>query len=251
MEELTSIIVVTRNLLDYTRDCLRSVNQYTPEPHELILVDNASDDGTAAWLRGVPGAQIITQSSEASYGACVNRALEDAIGDYIVLLDPACYVTGGWLGRLIAGLRAEPRAGAIGPLTNVSLTNPIQNLDPTYPDIQGVNAFGQEIAQARAGTYEVVSTLDLFCFLMSQEAMEKVGGLDAELTVFSAQDYSLRMRLSRFTLKLARDVFIHRSYVTPWTDEDVHEDDLRFRRKWEKVRGSLEQRAANLGPAAE
>lgn len=246
MEELTSIIVVTRNLLDYTRDCLRSINQYTPEPYELILVDNASDDGTAAWLRSVPGAQVITQSSPASYGACVNRALEDAIGDYIVLLDPGCYVTDGWLGRLIAGLRAEPRAGAIGPLTNVALTNPIQNADTPYQDIQAVNAFGQEMARTHAGEYEVVGTLALFCFLMSQEAMEKVGGLDADLTIFSAQDYSLRMRLSRFTLKLARDVFIHRSYVTPWSDEEVHEDDLRFRRKWEKVRGNLEERAAKL-----
>lgn len=246
MEELSSIVVVTQDNLDYARDCLRSVGQYTPEPHELILVDNASNDGTAAWLRSVPGAQVIVQESATSYAACVNRAMADAIGDYIVILDSASYVTEGWLGRLIAGLRAEPGLGAVGPLTNVSLVNPVQNLDVPYHDLHGVAAFGAEIARSRAGSGEVVPNLDLFCWMMTQEAMERVGPLDETLTIFLSQDYSLRMRLSKMRLRLVQDVFVHRSYVTTWTEEELEADNLRFRHKWEKVKSDLTSRATEL-----
>ncbi len=246
MEELTSIIIVTRNNLEYTRDCLRSINQYTPEPYELILVDNASTDGSVDTLRGVPHAQVISMAEEKPLAACINRALEDAIGDYVLLLDPACYVTEGWLGRLIAGLNAEPRAGAAGPLTNVSLSNPQQDVDPTYSDLQGIATFAATIASSQAGQFENVQNLSLFCFLMTQEVMEKVGGLDEALTVFAGQDYSLRIRMNQFTVRLVKDVFVHRSYVTPWTDDDIRVDHERFRLKWQKVRESLTQRAEEL-----
>ncbi|MBM3465013.1 MAG: glycosyltransferase [Armatimonadetes bacterium] len=245
MEELTSILLVTRDNIDYTRDCLRSINQYTPEPHELILVDNGSTDGTVAYLRSVPHAQVIQMSEPAGWAACVNRALEDAIGDYILLLDAASYVTAGWLERLIASL-SEPEIGAVGPLTNIALTNPVQDVDPDYTDIQGINAFAETLARENAGQGQIVPNLALFCWLMPQSTFERVGKLDEELTIFTAQDYCLRMRLAQLKLKLARDVFVHRSYVTPWTAEELEADNLRFRQKWERVRGTLVQRAEEL-----
>lgn len=315
MEEVTSIILVTRNNLDYTRDCLRSVNQYTAEPHELILVDNASDDGTQEYLRTVPHAQVIRMDEETSFTACLNRGMEEAIGDFILLLDPACYVTEGWLGRLIEGLQAEPRAGAAGPLTNISLSNPVQSFahfgermrgartarglspdevaaaagvaaaqvtawergtaEPSpeelsalssalggadlarwleesrslalpYQDLQGVQAFGEQLARENHGQYVDVPSLSLFCWLMPQETYEKAGPLDAELTVFAGQDYSLRLRLNQKKLRLVKDVFVHRSYITPVEDQ-LEPDNRRFQEKWQKVRGNLAQRAGEQG----
>jgi GT2 family glycosyltransferase len=244
MEELTSIIVVTRDHLDYTRDCLRSIGQYTPQPYELILVDNASADSSVDYLRTVPHAQVIGQPAQTSYAACVNRAMDDAIGDYVMILDPACFVTAGWLERLIAGLRNNPRVAAVGPMTNVSLSNPVQNVDPTYTDLQGIPEFARQIAEVHGGQTEEVKNLSLFCWLMTQEAMEKGGALDDNLNIFAAQDYSLRMRLSGFKLRMVKDVFVHRSYITPWTEDDFKEDDARFRAKWAKVRDDLKQREA-------
>lgn len=243
MEELTSIIVVTRDNLDYTRDCLRSIGQQTPQPYELILVDNASSDGTVDFLRTVPHAQVIAQAEQTSYTACVNRAMDDAIGDYVMVLDAASYVTPGWLERLVAALRNNPGTAAVGPVTNVSLSNPIQNVDPTYTDIQGIGDFARQIAEGHAGQSEEVKTLSLFCWLMTQEAMERGGALDVNLTVFAAQDYSLRMRLSGFKLRLVKDVFVHRSYVTPWTEDDIKADDGRFRTKWARVRDDLQRKS--------
>ena len=51
---LTSIVIVTHNELEYTRQCLSSVQRLTDEPYELIVVDNGSTDGTVDYLRAFP-----------------------------------------------------------------------------------------------------------------------------------------------------------------------------------------------------
>ncbi|EOP74447.1 hypothetical protein IIQ_05053 [Bacillus cereus VD118] len=48
---LTSIIILTHNQLQYTKECIQSIRTYTVEQeYELIVVDNASTDGTVEWL---------------------------------------------------------------------------------------------------------------------------------------------------------------------------------------------------------
>ena len=50
---LTSIVVVTRDQLAYTRLCVASMARCTPEPYELVFVDNGSADGTVEYLRAL------------------------------------------------------------------------------------------------------------------------------------------------------------------------------------------------------
>lgn len=55
---LTSIVILTLNQLEYTKQCVDSIARHTPEPHELIFVDNGSTDGTLEYLRALPSAAI-------------------------------------------------------------------------------------------------------------------------------------------------------------------------------------------------
>ena len=46
-----SMVILTYNEMEYTKKCVESVRRHTPEPHEIIFVDNGSKDGTVQWLQ--------------------------------------------------------------------------------------------------------------------------------------------------------------------------------------------------------
>jgi O-antigen biosynthesis protein len=56
----TSIVIVTCNNLEYNKLCLQSIKEYTKDiDHEIIFVDNRSEDGTAEWLEGLEEVKVI------------------------------------------------------------------------------------------------------------------------------------------------------------------------------------------------
>jgi glycosyltransferase involved in cell wall biosynthesis len=117
--ELTSIIIPVWGQLEFTRQCLASLKEQTRPEWELIVVDNGSDDGTAANLAGVRDmasvpVTVVTNTKNLGFPAAVNQGLRLARGEYLVLLNNDVIVTDGWLDQLIAlvkakrGLRPEP-----------------------------------------------------------------------------------------------------------------------------------------------
>jgi 2-polyprenyl-3-methyl-5-hydroxy-6-metoxy-1,4-benzoquinol methylase len=77
---LTSIVILTHNQLDYTRQCLDSIRQYTDEPYELIVVDNASSDGTVDYLLSLGGIKVIANKENRGFPAAANQGIQTATG---------------------------------------------------------------------------------------------------------------------------------------------------------------------------
>ncbi len=75
---LTSIVIVTHNQLEYTRQCLDSVRRLTDEPYELIVVDNGSTDGTVEYLRAMPGVRLIVNDGNRGFPAAANQGIAAA-----------------------------------------------------------------------------------------------------------------------------------------------------------------------------
>ena len=95
---LTSIIIVTFNELDYTRQCVESIRRLTDEPYELIFVDNASTDGTVQYLECQPDAKVIRNSDNRGFPAAVNQGIAAASGSQVLLLNNDTIVTTGGCG---------------------------------------------------------------------------------------------------------------------------------------------------------
>ena len=94
---------------------------------EVVLVDNASGDGTAAWVaEAFPQVNLIALEENIGFGRAVNLAAEIASGDHVLLLNPDTEVRPGALDALLRFARAHPRAGLVGgrTLTDEGATEP-------------------------------------------------------------------------------------------------------------------------------
>ena len=110
---LTSVIVPCFDQVEFTRHCLEALFRFTRLAWELIVVDNGSTDGTAAYLKSVQDATgvpvtAITNARNLGFPAAINQGLQVANGEYLVLLNNDAVVTDGWLDQLIALTRVRP-----------------------------------------------------------------------------------------------------------------------------------------------
>ena len=110
-----SIVVPVFNRLEYTRRCIDALVQYPGDPPcELIVVDNASTDGTAAYLeqRGDTLVTVTLQENRGFACAC-NQGAGVATGEYVLFLNNDTQVGPHWLSPLVATLE-DDSVGLVG-----------------------------------------------------------------------------------------------------------------------------------------
>jgi GT2 family glycosyltransferase len=116
VEGLVSIVIVTWNTRDLLRGCLRSIGAAGRGGGiEVIVVDNASTDGTAEMVaREFPDVRLVASATNDGFGRANNRGAAEARGEYILLLNPDTEVGPQSVARLRDVLQREPRVGMAG-----------------------------------------------------------------------------------------------------------------------------------------
>jgi GT2 family glycosyltransferase len=115
-----TIIVISYNTREMTLECLRSVFRETcQETFELIVLDNASADGSAEAIAEEFGdkVRLIASSENLGFAGGNNQAAGVALGDYILMLNPDTVVLDGAVDRLVEFARQRPDAGIWGGRT--------------------------------------------------------------------------------------------------------------------------------------
>lgn len=107
-----SFIVVTWNSAGWIGDCLKSIQAQRSEDDEVLVVDNASTDGTPDLVsRGFPGVRLIRQAENLGFTGGNNAALEEARGAYAALVNSDAALQPGWTDRMLAAMETDPRVG--------------------------------------------------------------------------------------------------------------------------------------------
>ena len=114
-----TISVLAFNRFELTKACIASVLQHSGTDYELIVTDNASTDGTGAWLTTLkaqlgPRLTVVTNTANKGFKDPNNYALTLARGEYFVLLNNDMVVCGGWLGALQAPFNTDPLMAITG-----------------------------------------------------------------------------------------------------------------------------------------
>ena len=112
-----SIIIVTYNSRAHIDGCLESLTRTPPVAgHDVVVVDNASTDGTAAAVRGRwPAVRVIDAGGNLGFAAANNLGIRQTSGELLLLLNPDAVVRPDAIDRLVALLDARPHAAVVGP----------------------------------------------------------------------------------------------------------------------------------------
>jgi GT2 family glycosyltransferase/tetratricopeptide (TPR) repeat protein/2-polyprenyl-3-methyl-5-hydroxy-6-metoxy-1,4-benzoquinol methylase len=236
---LTSIIIATFNQLWATRQCIDSLLTRTDENIELIFVDNGSTDGTPDYLRSIPGARVILNSTNRGFAPAVNQGLQVATGQQLLLLNNDCIVTTGWLEGLLEALYDDSFNGLIGPVSNN--VSGEQQIPVSYSDLTSLDGFAWD----RRSHRELTDTDRLvgFCLLFRREVMDRIGLLDEQFEVgcFEDDDFCRRAKALGYRAVIANHVFVHHFGSATFRGSGVDftaimaKNEQRYRDKWDST----------------
>ena len=208
-----SVGVVTYNRARLLDSCLGSLRTACAGvPHEIIVVDNNSRDGTVEMLRtGHPDVRLVTNGANLGLTRAGNQAISLACGRHFLFLNDDTRITRDALEALIGFQRAHPDAGAVGPqLLYADGTE--QGAHKAFPTPL-VALFGRRSlmrrwfpnnpvsrryltsAYAQGSTAYEVDSVSAACVLVRRETIEDVGGMDEGFFVYwSDVDWCRRMK---------------------------------------------------------
>lgn len=112
-----SIIIVSWNVRDLLERCLRSIVERAFEaPYEVIVIDNASVDGSVAMVREkFPHVNLIENTENKGFAVACNQGIRESAGGYVFFLNPDSEITEGLIEKLTGYLDAHADVGIVAP----------------------------------------------------------------------------------------------------------------------------------------
>jgi GT2 family glycosyltransferase len=206
-----SIIIVTWNCKKFTGECLDSLLKFRLDPQaEIIVVDNASSDGTPELVRdSYPEVTLIRNAENLGFAKGNNVGIRKSTGSYIFLINPDVIVLDGCIERMLSYMAENPRIGMLGPRMLGADGKPYRSymaaptlwrlfcralaLDSLFPKSRLFGGYlmpyfdGNRIAE--------VDVLNGWFLLTQREAVNEVGLLDESLFMYGDDlDWCKRFR---------------------------------------------------------
>lgn len=239
IRNLTSIIILTYNQLDYTKLCIESIRKYTEKgTYEIIVVDNHSTDDTVNWLKRQKDIKTIFNNENKGFPAGCNQGIAISTGSEILLLNNDTIVTTKWLTSLKTALYSDEKVGAVGPVSTNCANQQAISVD--YKDICELPAFAQKYNVLNSEKWEEKIKLVGFCMIIKRSVVDLIGFLDERFTPgnFEDDDYCFRIIQAGYRLLLCNDTFIHHfgsisfNQKSKEYQELLRKNSLKFKEKW-------------------
>jgi GT2 family glycosyltransferase len=132
-ERAYAVIVVSHDHAGTLPACLGAVASLNPPPHEVVVVDNASVDGSAELVEGWSSStvRLIRETTNIGFAAAVNRGLAVTDAPWVLLLNPDCAPRSNFVGALMETAAGRPEWDRIGSITGRLLRAEDASLSPS------------------------------------------------------------------------------------------------------------------------
>jgi GT2 family glycosyltransferase len=214
LKPVASVIVLTYNARTFVEHCLSALAAQTWGDFETIVVDNASSDGTAEFVRErFPAVRTLASLRNGGYGAGNNLGASCASGDILVFLNPDAVPESDWLEKLVVGMCSRGRKFATSkivlqadPERLNSAGNLIHYLGLSF--CRGLNS-----RQSQFNSAEDVSSASGAACAISRELFERIGGFDPSFFLYHDDvDLSLRALLAGEPCLYVADAVVSHDY---------------------------------------
>jgi GT2 family glycosyltransferase len=261
-----SIVIVNWNTRDILRDCLQSIQDSAGRvAYEIIVVDNASSDGSADTVgREFPGVRLIQNTKNVGFAAANNQGIAVARGRYVLLLNSDTVVLDGAIATAVRFADAHPRAGIVGCHTrgptgnlqyNCYLFSSLLNLALSLTRLQTLFWHHRFFGRSRFGWWDYKSVREVdavagFFMLARKTAIDQVGPMCEDYFMYSEDtDWCWRFHRAGWKIMYTPDATI-RHLGGCSSSQAAMEMRLLERRSFlmflEKKSGKLARRVANL-----
>jgi hypothetical protein len=210
-----SIVIVSYNSAGFLPGCLDAVARTAGVSHEILVVDNASADGTPELVRrSFPAVRLIANPDNRGFARACNQGLRAGTGGHLLLLNPDAVVGEGAVDRCVAFLDAHSDVGIVGPrienpdgtlqrACRRSLPTPtvslfrLGGLDRLFPGHPAARAYNLEDADP-ARTLDVDAVSGSF-LMVRREALERAGYMDERYFLYGEDiDFCVAVKRAGF-----------------------------------------------------
>ena len=203
------IVILNHNGKQLTETCIRSVDR-SPYPHkEIILVDNASTDGSGEFVRSqFPDIVLVQNSENLGVAGGRNSGFREAVRrghEYILSLDNDAHIDEGMIAALVSVAQSDANIGILGPKTyNDDGSNTLQCTGGSITYTQ--NATSERGAGERdRGQYDQIEDVDYFpgCgFMARAEVFERLDFVDETFAGYGHEDTDFCLRAKQLGYRI-------------------------------------------------
>jgi GT2 family glycosyltransferase len=215
-----SIIIVNTNELHHLQRCLPSINKQRYPNYEVLVIDNASTDGSINYIEeNFPNVKVIRNKVNLGYAGANNMGFQKADQKYLAVLNPDTEVDPDWLGELIIALENNQKAGLATPkillMDNPRRINACGN-NITYSGLTVCR--GLEQPAEKYTELAVVPAVSGAAFVIKKEVLDKIGGFDESFFIYYEEtDLSLRAILAGYQCLFVPTSIVFHKYAFRFT----------------------------------
>jgi len=195
-----SVVIVTWNTRDLTGESVQSVlSNAAGQVSEIIVVDNASTDGTAEMItERFPAVRVLRNGRNVGFAAANNQGAAASASEVLLLLNSDARLLPGALAAMVEILEREPRAAIVGARL-VSADGSFQASHSRFPNLMRefliLSGLGRLLLGRRYPSRgpetergpQVVDYVEGACLLVRRQVYQGVGGLDASYFMYSEE----------------------------------------------------------------